>query len=113
MIVASPVRYADIECSSFCSAPWGLFTTLHSLSKIIVARCFVSYGVHLGNSLQFGLPVCANAVHALLIFVASGYRSAPDPTYDFARSTLSKANGISMACGVRSFPSRTGVRQVK
>src|SRR5581483_4225204 len=35
-------RYAEIECSTFSSSPCGLFTTLHSLSKIIIARCWVS-----------------------------------------------------------------------
>src|SRR5689334_16455044 len=52
---------------SFRSSPYGSFTTLGSLLRIMVARFVVSNAGHAGRPLWLGLPVRAKLLQAMLI----------------------------------------------
>src|SRR5262245_51381680 len=60
------------EATSLRSSPYGSFTTLHSLLRIIVARVVVSKAGQFGSPLWFGLPVRAKVVQAVLILSCNG-----------------------------------------
>src|ERR1700688_4080544 len=73
----------------------GSFTSFHSLLMIMVARSLAVYASHFGAPAVLGFPVRAKAVHAPLIFSASGCRSGPLPTSSGCSRTLLNTNGSS------------------
>src|SRR5207244_4040904 len=64
---ATILPYARREATICRSAPYGSFMTLHSLSRIIVARLLISNAGQVGRALWLGLPVRAKVVQAVLI----------------------------------------------